>query len=50
MVKKSRKEKIDSKKMNAVSPFASLSTYVKDGPGAVMVSDTLCPVVHIMGT
>ena len=23
---------------------------VKDGPGPVMVSDTLCPAVHILGT
>ena len=23
-------------------------TVVKDGPGPVMVSDTLCPVVHIL--
>ena len=22
----------------------------KDGPGPVMVSDTLCPAVHILGT
>ena len=22
----------------------------KDGPGLVMVSDTLCPAVHILGT
>ena len=24
--------------------------YEKDGPGPVMVSDTLCPAVHILGT
>ena len=24
--------------------------YLKDGPGPVMVSDTLCPAVHILGT
>ena len=23
---------------------------LKDGPGPVMVSDTLCPAVHILGT
>ena len=23
---------------------------IKDGPGPVMVSDTLCPAVHILGT
>ena len=22
----------------------------KDGPGPVMISDTLCPAVHILGT
>ena len=24
--------------------------YKKDGPGPLMVSDTLCPAVHILGT
>ena len=24
--------------------------YEKDGPGPVMVSNTLCPAVHILGT
>ena len=24
--------------------------FKKDGPGPVMVSDTLCPAVHILGT
>ena len=23
---------------------------LKDGPGPVMVSDTLCPAIHILGT
>ena len=25
-------------------------THEKDGPGPVMVSDTFCPAVHILGT
>ena len=30
--------------------FSAQTKVTKDGPGLVMVSDTLCPAVHILGT
>ena len=30
--------------------FVAILLPRKDGPGPIMVSDTLCPAVHIMGT
>ena len=32
------------------SSYRDARTHLKDGPGTVMVSDTLCPAVHILGT
>ena len=33
-----------------VKIFRKKASEKKDGPGPVMVSDTLCPAVHILGT
>ena len=42
--KKKKKEKKKKKKKKKKEEKR------KDGPGPVMVSDTLCPAVHILGT
>ena len=50
--KKRRKErrKEERKKLRKEQRKKRKVEKKKDGPGPVMVSDTLCPAVHILGT
>ena len=43
-----RDRKTEAKRQTRTDRDANTET--KDGPGPVMVSDTLCPAVHILGT
>ena len=42
-------EVMDERRLR-VNGHKSLLERKKDGPGPLMVSDTLCPAVHILGT